>query len=162
MRFIRPNKRYGTIGVATVFNTLKRAKRVGLNISDLFGHSVNTGTEFVGNDDLIYAAGAESIRELVKRYGVVVIVFFNEFPSFTVIGRFVNLKRLDVGFLIGACRDIDFKFLLVCIFGNSYLRCVAGDNDLKGFGSAEVVNALHRVRTACGKGKGFAKTEIAE
>ena len=146
--FILPSEGNFLVGMTAVFNACKVAGGCRLSVGDLTCDRIHSGTELVGNDDLIHTAGSELIHEVVELNSRSVVVCYEGFPSAAAIGGLVDLKSLEVRFLILTLGNSDHKLLLclVCLEVNG--GGISGDHDLECLGLTNVVYCYCRVRTA--------------
>ena len=146
--FILPSEGNFLVGMTAVFNACKVAGGCGLSVGDLTCDRIHSGTELVGNDDLIHTAGSELIHEVVELNSRSVVVCYEGFPSAAAIGGLVDLKSLEVRFLILALGNSDHKLFLclVCLEVNG--GGISGDHDLECLGLTNVVYCYCRVGTA--------------
>ena len=159
--FIFPREGDFLIGVAIVDNTLKVACGCGLSVGDLAGDCVHTGSELIGNNDLVHTGRSELVNKSSKLDCGTVVVGIENVPGLTAVSGLLDLKRLEMGLIIRASGYSDNELLcfLVCLKVNG--GCIAGDDNLKLLGGAHVVHRLSCVGATLGELAGVAKAEAA-
>ena len=160
--FIFPREGDFLIGVAVVDNALKVACGCGLSVGDLAGDCVHTGSELIGNNDLVHTGRSELVNKSSKLDCGTVVVGIENIPGLSAVSGLLDLKRLEVGYLICAAgySDNELLCLLVCLEVNG--RCIARDDDLELLGGAHVVYGLSGVNTGLGELANLICTKAAD